>query len=496
MVAQGIRSGFAMVLALLLWGMITPALQAQPASSATEWEKDLELLNRASKARAGIVRRVSPAVVHISVQKTISETPNQPPNPFMDEEFMRRFFGNRFPPSEKREREQHGLGSGLLVDTQGHILTNNHVIASAEHIVVKLKSGEEFEASLVGADPASDLAVLKIEGQSFPMARLGDSEALEVGETVIAIGNPFGLEQTVTLGILSAKGRSEVGVADYEDFLQTDAPINPGNSGGPLVNLRGEVVGINTAIFRRMGSNLGIGFAIPINMAQRIMSALINQGHVVRGFLGIHLQNVTPDLAEALGVNLHSGVLVTHVMENTPASRAGLRKGDIITEFNAHPIPNLSNLRNRVAATEPGASVEVGLLREGKPKRVLVKVGTQPSQTASATRPQSETAEEPQAEDDAPEEALGFRLGTLTAERAAQLGYVDLRGALVLEVDPRGTAHANGLRAGALILEADLQPITDVAALRKVLQEANSGDSLLLLTRMGPNYRFFALKLP
>ena len=317
-------TGVLMLLAGLVLFAAPATLRAQDDSVA----RDIETLVRASKARAAIVRQVSPAVVHISVEKTVTEGGADNVPDMFDDEFFRRFFAPRLP-IPPREFKQRGLGSGSIVDERGYILTNNHVVAEADRILVKLQDGRELDGELVGADPATDLAVVKVATNGLPIAKLGNSDQLEVGETVIAIGNPFGLEQTVTQGIVSAKGRSQVGLTDYEDFIQTDASINPGNSGGPLVNLQGEIVGVNTAIFSRSGGNMGIGFSIPINMAKKIMQSLIETGRVVRGFLGVVIQDITQELADALGVEVNEGVLIAHVGPHTPASEAGIQQGDM-----------------------------------------------------------------------------------------------------------------------------------------------------------------------
>jgi serine protease Do len=305
--------------------------QLSAQSAEAQLQRDIETLTRESKARAAIVKRVTSSVVNISVEKNVKASERgDGPDPF-DDEFFRRFFQPRIPPP--RDFKQRGLGSGTIVDKQGYVLTNNHVVADADKILVKLPDGRQFEAKLVGGDPASDIAVVKIEGSDLPLAKLGNSDDIDVGESVMAIGNPFGLEQTITAGIVSAKGRSQVGVTDYEDFIQTDASINPGNSGGPLINLKGEVVGVNTAIFSRSGGNMGIGFSIPINDAREIMTALIATGKVTRGFLGVVIQDITPEIAGALGVKAGEGVLVANVGPNTPALRSGIKQGDVIASF-------------------------------------------------------------------------------------------------------------------------------------------------------------------
>jgi serine protease Do len=473
---------------------LTLAVAGVAGQARADVNADIEALVRASKARAAIVKRVSPAVVHISVEKTVRGQASPAPFPDMfDDEFFRRFFQPRMP----REYKQRGLGSGSIVNKHGYILTNNHVVGEADKITVKLPDGREFEAKLVGADPATDLAVVKIEGKNLPFAKLGQSDDLQVGESVIAIGNPFGLEQTITAGIVSAKGRSSVGLTDYEDFIQTDASINPGNSGGPLVSLRGEVVGVNTAIFSRSGGNQGIGFAIPIKMAREIMTALIDTGKVTRGFLGVVIQDVTPDLAAAMGLPGNGGVLISNVGKGTPAGKGGIRQGDVITTFNERKVKTSNELRNAVAAVKPDTSVPVQLIRGGKPMKVMVKIEEQPEDMRAAISGApgrgGGRGEERQA---APEAALGLTLRPLTPEIAGQLGYQGLSGVVVIEVEPNSPAAEANLRPRALIREVNRKPVKDVREFRAAYNAVPSGKHLLLLAQLGDFTRYVALKKP
>jgi serine protease Do len=424
-------------------------------------------------------------VVHISVEKNVSSDESETPDLFNDP-FFRRFFQPRMP-NQPREFKQRGLGSGVIVNKEGFILTNNHVVSDADKIVVKLTDGRELEAKLVGTDPGTDIAVVQVQGDNLPIAKMGNSDDLEVGETVIAIGNPFGLEQTVTSGIVSAKGRSGVGVSDYEDFIQTDASINPGNSGGPLINLEGQVIGINTAIFSRSGGNMGIGFAIPINMTQVVMTSLIENGKVVRGFLGVVIQDVTQDLADAMNVKPGSGVLIANVGPESPAAAAGIQQGDLITTFGGKEVKNSNQLRNTVASIAPGTTVPVKLMREGKPMTVNVQVGEQPVNMRAAFR---------QDEQAAPAGALGMKLEPLNPATAQQFGYTDLNGLLVTEVEPGSPAGEAGMRQGALVLEANRKPMRTPADFERAVQETGGGKSLLLLVRLGDVSRFLVVKVP
>ncbi|GAB4488988.1 MAG: DegQ family serine endoprotease [Thermodesulfovibrionales bacterium] len=338
----------------------------------------IDILSKTGQAMAEVAAAVKPAVVNISSTKTVRIPGFQ--SPFFEDPFFRRFFGDEFGPFQRpREHKQSGLGSGVIVDKDGYILTNNHVIRDADEIRVKLSDKREFKGKVIGTDPKTDLAVIKIDSNHLPVVKLGDSDKLKVGETVIAIGNPFGLNQTVTSGIVSATGRANVGIADYEDFIQTDAPINPGNSGGALVNVRGELIGINTAIFSTSGGYQGIGFAIPSSMAKVVMDNLIHKGKVVRGWLGVSIQPVTPDLAKQFGIKDDKGALVGDVVEESPAEKAGIQRGDVIIEFDGKEVHDPSSLRNSVAGTPPGRKVAVKIMRDGKMQKVDVTIAELPA---------------------------------------------------------------------------------------------------------------------
>ncbi|MBS1115473.1 MAG: serine protease MucD [Nitrospirae bacterium] len=338
----------------------------------------IDILTKTGQAMAEVTAAVKPAVVNISSTKTIRTPGFQ--SPFFEDPFFRRFFGDDFGHlGRPREYKQSGLGSGVIVDKDGYILTNNHVIRDADEIMVKLSDKRDFKGKVIGTDPKTDLAVIKIDSNHLPVIKLGDSEKLKVGETVIAIGNPFGLNQTVTSGIVSATGRANVGIADYEDFIQTDAPINPGNSGGALVNVRGELVGINTAIFSTSGGYQGIGFAIPSSMAKAVMDNLIHKGKVVRGWLGVSIQPVTPDLSKQFGIKDDKGALVGDVTEEGPAEKAGLQRGDVIIEYDGKEVSEPSTLRNSVAGTPPGKKVTLKIMRDGKMQKVDVTITELPA---------------------------------------------------------------------------------------------------------------------
>ncbi len=348
------------------------------AQDANISKESIDILTKAGQAMAEVTAAAKPAVVNIASTQTIKT--QGIPSPFFNDPFFRHFFGDEFGFNDKpKERKQSGLGSGVIVDKDGYIITNNHVVRNATEIKVKLSDKREFKGKIIGSDPKTDIAVIKIDAKDLPVIKIGDSEKLKVGETVIAIGNLYGLNQTVTYGIVSATGRANVGIADYEDFIQTDAAINPGNSGGALVNVRGELVGINTAIFSTSGGYQGIGFAIPSNMVKVVMDSLIKKGKVVRGWLGVSIQPMTPELAKQFKISDEKGALVGDVFEDSPAEKAGIKTGDVIVEYNGKKVDEPSGLRNMVAGTSPNEKALLKIIRDGKQVEVSVVIVEQPS---------------------------------------------------------------------------------------------------------------------
>lgn len=426
-----------------------------------------------SGAFRDVAKKVSPAVVYISTEQTVSgrEVPEQYRD-FFDDEFLRRFFGV----PEDREYKQQGLGSGFVVREDGYILTNNHVVEKADKIKVTLSDKREFTAKIVGTDPKTDVAVIKIEGKDLPTVSLGDSSTIEVGDWAIAIGTPYGLSQSVTAGIISASGRANIGILDYENFIQTDAAINPGNSGGPLVNIEGDVVGINTAIFSRSGGYQGIGFAIPVNMAKNIMESLITRGKVVRGWLGVIIQDVTPDLAKGFGLKEATGSLVGDVLKDGPASKAGIERGDVIITFDGSPIDGVNTLRNVVAQTEVDKKVDVVVLRDGKEKTIEVKIGEQEAGMQASVGSPAESAKK-----------SGLTVQELTPEIAEQLGYEDETGVIISDVESDSIAAEAGLRRGDLIRELNRTPIRSLKDYNTVMESVEEGEGFLLLVKRGDN---------
>ncbi|GBD25669.1 Periplasmic serine endoprotease DegP [bacterium HR30] len=457
----------------------TPRAEAAPRAAAPEGEATPCLPDFAHLAE-----KLSPAVVNISTSSTAPlEGPGQIfPGPFGrgPEEFFEpfeRFFGR------PRQYRQRSLGSGFIINHDGYILTNNHVVENADQITVRLENEQEHKARIIGRDPKTDIAVIKIDNvPNLAVVTMGDSDKLRVGEWVLAIGNPFGLDHTVTAGIVSAKGRY-LGQGSYDQFIQTDAAINPGNSGGPLINTRGEVVGINTAIFTRGAGNIGIGFAIPINLAKELLPELEAKGKVTRGWLGVLIQKVTPDIADSLGLAKPEGALVADVVDDSPAAEAGIKVGDIIVEFDGHTIKESNELPLLVARTPVGKVVKVKLLRNNNPVTVEVKIGELKDEETS-TGPAGGREQE-----------LGITVQPLTPDVAESLGLSrDLKGMLVARVEPGSAAEEAGLRRGDVILEVNREPVKDLASYRKALKAAASKKTVLLLVRRGENTIFIAVK--
>jgi len=453
---------------------------------------ELLQLQNTSKAFVVVAKTVGPMVVTISSERVIKnaqqfqgETPNSPFGDFFGQDFFDRFFRYQVPEGEMR---QQGLGSGVIVSRDGYILTNNHVVTGADKIRVTLANEKKYDAKVIGTDPKTDVAVIKIDADGLPVARFGDSRKLEVGEWVLAIGSPLSeqLEQTVTAGIVSAKGRSNVGLAEFEDFIQTDAAINPGNSGGPLVNLRGEVVGINTAILSRSGGYQGIGFAIPVEMAKKVMEDLVKKGKVVRGWMGVVIQNVDENMAEALGIGKARGVVISEIAKGGPAEKAGLKQGDVILQFEGKKVANTVELRNLVVETAPDAHVDVTILRDGKEKTVRVELGELAAEEVAAVEEPKEKVES----------EIGLEVQTLTSSMAGRLGYENEEGVIVTKVKSGSPAQTAGIQHGDLIKEVNRQKVSNTTDYKKALAKSKSGDSVLLLMRRENATLFVAVKVP
>lgn len=435
-----------------------------------------------------LAKRVKPGVVNISTTKVIKgggrvfrqfsppsrERERDPFRDFFGEDFFERFFGGMVP----RDYIQRSLGSGFIIDKEGFIITNNHVIEGASEIRVRLSTEKDFEAEVVGRDPKTDLALIRIKSwRDLPVVVLGDSDKLEIGEWVMAIGNPFGLSQTVTVGIVSAKGRV-IGSGPYDDFIQTDASINPGNSGGPLFNMRGEVVGINTAI---VAAGQGIGFAIPINIAREVVAQLKQKGKVTRGGIGVYVQKMTPDLAKSFGLSESKGALVADVLPGGAAEAAGIKRGDIIVMFNGKNIDEMNELPRIVASTPVGKEVEVKVLRDGKPLTLKLKVG-ELKEEAEAAGPEKTRFE------------LGMKVQEITPEIARQLQLPEPGGVVVSQVEPASAADEAGVQRGDIIREINGEPIRRLSDYQAALAKAKKGEIIRVLLKRGERNLYLTIR--
>jgi serine protease Do len=453
----------------------------------------IESLRQTGKAFASVAKQVSPSVVFIQAE-TIRETPrfNRFGSPF-DDDMLRHFFGDRFfmvPDGQGPSRQRKlGQGSGFIFShdkgffsNKTYVLTNNHVVENADRIKVQLLDGRELNATIKGSDPKSDIAVLELDVSDVPTLKLGDSSKLEVGEWVVAIGNPFGLSHTLTAGVVSAKGRTSLGINDYEDFIQTDAAINPGNSGGPLVNLDGEVVGINTAIFSRSGGYMGVGFAIPINMAKGVAQQLLDEGEVTRGYLGIVIQNMTPELAGSFGADVTKGILVAQVSEDSPAEKAGLQQGDVIIEYQGEPVSETGAFRNNVSLTAPGNQADIVVVRDGKKKTLTATIGELTDDVIASSSGEVETNE------------LGFSVQNISPALAEQFDASPGAGVVVTQVKSGSLASMAGLQVGTVIHQVNRQKVSDVSSFKRLMSKAESSKQVLLLISKNGMSRFIVLK--
>lgn len=451
---------------------------AAPAVSGTD------IVHQLNDAFIAIAQRVNPSVVTIFSKKEVrvnSDSPFASPyfdNPFRDffgDDFFNRFFGPRRNDRGNRDNRQilQGMGSGVIVSADGYILTNNHVIDGADELEVMLMGGKRVTAKVIGADPKTDIAVVKVKEDGLQPMPLGDSDKLSVGEWVMAIGSPLSesLNHTVTSGIVSAKGRSQVGLADYEDFIQTDAAINPGNSGGALVNLDGELVGINTAIASRSGGFQGIGFAVPINMARQVMESLIKNGKVIRGWLGVSISDVNENLKNSLNLPSTQGALVNEVNEGSPAAKAGLKAADFIMALDGQPIENMQQLRYKVASMAPGTKVDLKIWRDGHERHVTVELGELPSEPQMSSRTPGT----------AKSENLGFSVSNLTSELADRFGLDEnARGVVIIDIDQNSQAFAAGLREGDLIKAVDKKEVDNIREFNRIVSSKRKGDNVLI----------------
>ncbi len=427
---------------------------------------------------SAVIKPALPAVVNIRTSKMVKTQANQM-SPFFNDPMFRQFFGDQFGGGKPHAEREQALGSGVIVTSDGTILTNNHVIDGASDIKVQLSDKREFKAKLVGADPKTDIAVLKIEASGLPTLPLGDSSQLNVGDLIFAIGDPFGIGETATMGIVSATGRGQLGIEDYENFIQTDAAINPGNSGGAMIDIHGNLVGINTAILSHgSGGNEGVGFAIPMSMAKPVMDQILAHGKVVRGYLGVHIQDLTPEIAKAFNYNMSGGALIGDVSPNTPASKAGLQKGDVIVKLNGQAVSDYTDLRLRISQMAPGTDVKLEIWRDGKTQDYTVALGELPEKT--------------EAEDNSGTESggglEGVQVDELTPDIAQQLNLgPGTHGVVVTSVDPSSPAATAQppINRGDVIQEINHKPIRNLSDYRQAIATAGNQPVLLLVNHGG-----------
>ena len=447
-------------------------------------------LKQQSAAFAEVAAKVTPAVVFIEVEKTLRQTGGRG-NPFGEgpmrgfgDELFRRFFGPNMPQQGMPEMpyKQEGQGSGFIVGQDGYIVTNNHVVGEADKVTVTMVDGREFEAKVVGTDPDSDVAVIKVDATGLPTLELGDSDAAQVGEWVLAVGSPFGLQHSVTAGIVSAKSRNDVGITGFPDFIQTDAAINPGNSGGPLVDLDGKVIGLNTAILSRSGGSMGIGFAIPINNVRWAKDQIVNNGSVSRGYLGVALQGMDKNVAESFGAD-GKGALVADVTPDSPAHKAGLKQGDVVTKLNGDEVADASSLKNKVAMLTPGERAALEVLRDGQAQSLSVQLGERPKDLESVARGVAPVSE------------LGLSVQELDGDIASQLGLEGQKGVVITQVEPGSAAAEAGLERGQLIKEVNRNAISSVREYNDAVKNTPEGKAVLLLVTDGKVSRFVAIRL-
>jgi serine protease Do len=494
---QSIRLLIPLLLALLLL-TLSPSVVVPAEKNNASTDEGIQAAERLAQSFRSLAEAVRPSVVAIDV--TRSPTPEMRPllrpdslaetlREFFGEEYFGRFFRNRRPgqaiPYPEGAEQRYAQGSGVIVSEDGYILTNHHIVAGMEQVSIKLHDGKTLKAKVVGSDRRSDLALLRVESKTkLQPAKLGDSDKVHLCDWVLAIGSPYGLDYTVVHGLISAKGKGKEPMVPYEEFLQTDAPIQAGNSGGPLVNLHGEVIGICTARFSQPSGGQTVNFAIPINLAKKAIKDFQKQGRSVRGWLGIGVQNLTPDLAGNFGLEEDArGVLVSHVEPNSPAEKGGLERGDVITRFQNKDVTDAQSLRELVGASKPGTEIKLRVLREGKEKSLTVRVG----ETTAAPKARKIGS----ADDKHP---FGFRVKALTPELAKRYGLAETKGVIVQDIEPGSIADLAGLRPGALILEANRKKVDSVKEFQEALKAAREPNTLLLLVRQDEVTEFVILK--
>lgn len=462
---------FSLICSLQLFGQ-TQAGQNQSCSCTPQ---------QISKVFTAVAKKATPAVVYIKSEGKLEDDESESPSPsYQDpfgDDFFNRFFGA---PNRKAPKQpQASQGSGFIVSSDGHILTNAHVVKSASKITIVLHDGRERPATIIGYDSSTDIAVIKMEGEDYPYISLGNSDEMEIAEWVIAIGSPFQLQASVTVGVVSAKGRQNLRITDFDDFIQTDAAINPGNSGGPLINLNSEVIGINTAIVSKSGGYLGIGFAIPSNMVKHIMKQIMDNGSVTRGFLGVSLQPLDQDMADAFGLERPEGALIAEVVKGSPAEKAGLRQGDIIVEFNGNPVKAIGSFRNEISLIKPGTKIKLKVNRNGKIISISAVLGSHSNAIGESGFIQK----------------LGIEVEPLSPDMSKKLGYSSIeQGVVITKVKPGSPAASAGIRPGFIVLAINHKQVANIEDFNKALAETKN-NRILILAKQGNMTRFYSLKI-
>ncbi len=468
-------------LVLVIGVLVAPGTGVAMAQSAAGGnsvvpEKEVAAGLALQKTFEAVSKVVLPAVVHISTTSLVATQQHMPP--MFDDPFFKRFFGNPFGPGggAPQKHVERSLGSGFIIGSDGTIVTNNHVVKNATKVTVLLSNKKSYQAKVIGTDPMTDIAVIKINPRSpLPVVTWGDSKNVVVGTIVLAMGSPFGLTQSVTMGIVSALKRSNMGIEQYENFIQTDAAINPGNSGGPLVNLRGEVVGMNTAIYTTNGGYEGIGFAIPVTMVRQVVQDLLTKGKVIRGWLGISIQNVTPVIAKQFGLKKTSGVLVSDVLPGSPAEKAHLKRGDVVVALNGMPVEDANDLRMHVARIAPGKTATLKIVRSGETRTIDIQVGELPRKLAMNTRPNEGSS------GNFKNVLRGLRVMDLTSDIRDQLGIPsNVHGVIIQAVRPGSAVEVSGLRRGDIVIEVDRKPIRSVSDFVRIARHIPENSEVLL----------------
>ncbi len=474
-------AGLSLLAITLLLAMSTVFYSPGFAKEKVISQESTRLLTKLSDALAEVADAARPAVVNISTTSTVVMQDN-PFGDMFNDPFFKRFFGDQFNhPEQKKKFKSSALGSGVIVSEDGYILTNNHVIKNADEIKVILYDKREFTGKVIGSDPRTDLAVVKINATNLPTLNFGESSKLKTGDVVLAIGNPFGLNQTITMGIVSAVGRSNVGIADLEDFIQTDAAINPGNSGGAMVNARGELVGINTAIFSTSGGYMGIGFAIPADMAKTVMNSIVKHGKVIRGWLGVSIQDLTPELAKSLNISETAGALISGVEKDSPAAKAGLKRGDLVIELDGKKIANSTGLRNMVSAIAPGTKTAVKIIRDGKEQSITVMLGEYKEKRIVKKTEYNNALK-------------GITVQELTPSLRDKLRLPeDLNGVVVTNIG-QDSPTQEFLQINDVIQEVNRTQIQNVQNYDHVVSQIGEKDSVLLLVYRGGGSLYFTIK--